>query len=143
MGTLKTARYEGVVAENAQEAIKLLYETDHHSAILYAPKMETLENMCVEVYEEIKARNQKIPDVEQQMLPTGPYIWDDIDGCLAVKCAEITMGVFSEVAGNLYLFSKPMYSCLTDPEARKPLSSKAIASMALLGEMATGGAERK
>ncbi len=136
MGTLKYAREQGTVAESAQEAVEILYsDRVYRSVILYASTMKKLLDMCEEVYKEIKARNQEIPEVDDQMLPTGPYIWDDIDGCLAVKCAEITMDVFSEVAGGLYLFSKPVYECLTDPQARKPLSDKALHTLMMLGSM--------
>ena len=54
--------------------------------------------MCDEIYAEITKRNKEIPNVEDQMLPTYPYLWDDIDGCLAVKCAEINMDTFARNA---------------------------------------------
>lgn len=138
MGTLKMLRDSGCIATDAQDAIRILYETDHQSVVLYSSQISKLQKMCDEIYAEITKRNKEIPNVEDQMLPTYPYIWDDIDGCLAVKCAEINMGTFAMNAECLHIFTKPNYNVLTKPSARKPLCMKALTTLSLLGSFMKG-----
>lgn len=128
---------QDVACKTAEEAIEKLY-SGTHSIILYHSNTKVLDQEIEKVYAEIKSRNSKIEDIDQQMLPTNPYYWADIDGCLAVTCAEIGMNTFEVNAECLPLFTGYNYSVISDPEARKPLSSKAMASMAMLGAMATG-----
>lgn len=138
MGTLKMLRDSGCIATDAQDAIRILYETDHQSVVLYSSQLSKLGEMCNEIYAEITKRNKEIPNVEDQMLPTHPYIWDDIDGCLAVKCAEIGMDIFANSAECLHIFTEPNYNVLTKPSARKPLCVKAIQTLAMLGSFMKG-----
>ncbi len=137
MGTLKMLKGSGCIATTAEDAINILYTGEYHRVVLYSSQEAVLRKLCNQVYTEIRSRNAKIPDVDDQMLPVEPYFWDDIDGCLAVKCAEISMGRFADCAGALYLFSQPKYDCLSDPNARKPLSKKAMSSLWLIGTMMT------
>ncbi|MCM1215388.1 MAG: hypothetical protein NC548_12820 [Lachnospiraceae bacterium] len=139
MGVLKDAKYHGYAFDNAEGAVNYLYGSEYRTVILYNYRRDRLAEICQQVYKEIKKRNTEIPDVNKQMLPTEPYYFDDIDGCLGVKCAEIGMDEFEKCAGNLYIFSQPNYDCLTDPSVRKPLSSKALSSIALMGHLISGG----
>lgn len=138
MGTLKMLRDSGCIATDAQDAIRILYETDHQSVVLYSSQLSKLGEICNEIYAEITKRNKEIPNVEDQMLPTYPYLWDDIDGCLAVKCAEINMDTFARNAECLHIFTRPNYSVLTKPSARKPLCMKALTTLSLLGSFMKG-----
>lgn len=138
MGTLRMLKGSGCIATDAQDAIRILYETDHRSVILYSSQISKLQKMCDEIYAEITKRNKEISNVEDQMLPTYPYLWDDIDGCLAVKCAEINMDTFARNAECLHVFTRPNYSVLTKPSARKPLSIKALTTLSLLGSLMKG-----
>lgn len=113
MGTLSALKPCGCVAKTSDEAIQLLYSGQHRSVIMYSSNSKTLSKALREVYEVIRERNQSVPDVGQQMLPTEPYYWDDIDGCLAVRCAEISVDTVSASEGYLFLFSKPMHNCLS------------------------------
>lgn len=137
MGTLSGIKNHAF--QNADEAINYLYDenTKYRTVILYASKSndKKLKQEIKKVYDEIKRRNAEISDVNQQMLPTSPYYWDDIDGCLAVTCVEISMDTFEKSAGCLFLFTSPRYDCLTKSDERKPLSSKAMTSLAILGSM--------
>ena len=127
-----------VAVKTADEAIKLMFEEGKHNIVLYNSNEKTLSSEIKKFYEEIKNRNTAIEDINQQTLPTNPYYWDDIDGCLAVKCAEINGGTFERNAGGLAMFSGWNYSVLTDPTARKGLSTKALTSLAMLGHMVAG-----
>lgn len=135
MGTLAWAKDHST--KDSKEAIKILYETNkYHNVIVYNSDSQKLSRTIQEIYQEIKMKNSKIPDIRQQMLPTYPYRWDDIDGCLHVECAEISIDTFENNAGKLALFSGWNYSVLSNPEERKPLESKAMASLSLLGYLA-------
>lgn len=137
MGTLK---YLGssIIAKTSEEALEKLYkENSYRSVVIYSSNKKTLQKMIREIYSEIKERNKTIPNVNNQLLPTEPYYWDDIDGCLAVTCAEISADTFENAADKLYLFSQPRYDLLTNPNARKPLCDKALNTLAMLGHFVT------
>lgn len=135
-GTLKMLRYSShsCIADTVEVAINNLYG-EGRRAVLFSSQPNKLRKMCDEIYKEITKRNKDIPNVEDQMLPTFPYWWDDIDGCLAVKCVEISMDVFAKSAECFHVFTQPNYSVLTDPTARRPLSFKAFTSLAMMGHM--------
>lgn len=137
MGMSTLSWCKDVAFKNADKAIEKLY-SGTRSIVLYHSNIRKLEQEIEKLYDEIKSRNSKIDDIEQQMLPTNPYYWADIDGCLAVTCAEIGMNTFKVNAESMALFTGYNYSVITDPDARKPLSSKAMASMAMIGAMVTG-----
>lgn len=140
MGTLSWSKDHAF--QNAEDAINYLYDenTKYKAVILYSSKSneKKLNQEIKKVYDEIKNRNSEISDVNKQMLPCSPYYWDDIDGCLAVTCAEISMDVFEKSAGCLFLFTHPRYDCLTKPDERRPLSKKALASLHMMGSMISG-----
>ena len=127
-----------VAVKTADEAIKLMFEEGKRSVVLYNSNEKTLSAEIKKFYEEIKKKNSTIEDINQQTLPTNPYYWRDIDGCLAVQCAEISSGTFEHNADGLAMFSGWNYSVLSDPTARKGLSTKAMTTLAMLGHMAAG-----
>ena len=138
MSTLKWAKREGRATNNMAEAIEILYERNpYHHVILYASTDKKLSELIRGVNAEIKKRNTEIEDINKQMLPTYPYHWDDIDGCLHVKCAEISMDEFEHNAGCIALFTGYNYSVLTNPDERRAPSQKAMTSLAMLGYLAT------
>lgn len=133
-GTLDMCR--NISTRSAEEAIEILYgESVYPSVILYNSSQSELYKEVDKVYAEIKRRNAEIPDVKQQMLPSSPYSWEDIDGCLHVYCVEITMNTFEHNSGGINLFSGWNYDVLTNPEARSPLSGNTMAALAMLGSM--------
>lgn len=136
--TLKGAISRGQAANNVEDAIRILYESEYHHVIIYARKEKDLRDIHDGIYEEIKKRNAEIEDVNKQMLPDYPYRFDAVYECLPMYCSEISMGLFEEQAGLLRLFTRANYNVLTDPEERKPLSSKALTSLAMLGHMVSG-----
>ena len=138
MSTLKWAKREGRATNDVAEAVEIIYERNpYHHVILYASNEKKLSELIKGVNDEIKKRNTEIEDVNQQMLPTYPYRWDDIDGCLHVKCAEISMDVFEKNAGCIALFTGFNYSVLTKPDERRAPNQKALTSLAMLGYLAT------
>lgn len=125
---------EDISANNLEKALEILYSGESRkSVVVYHSDQKKLREMVDTIYAEIKARNTQISDINHQMLPANPYYWADIDGCLAVHCAEITMNTFENNAKSISLFCGWDYSVLTDPEARMGLSENAMISLALLG----------
>lgn len=124
-------------AKTADEAIKLMFEQGHKTVFLYNSCGKTLSTEISKFYAEIRRRNSIIEDINQQILPTNPYYWNDIDGCLAVQCAEISGGTFEENADKLAMFSGWNHQVLSDVTARKAPSTKAMTSLAMLGYLAT------
>lgn len=126
-----------MAVKTADEAVDLMFNQGKKTVILYNSCSKTLSVEIRKFYGAIKHHNSKIDDINQQILPTNPYYWNDIDGCLAVECAEISGGTFADNAGNIAMFSGWNYGVLTDISARKPVSEKAQQSLAMFGWMAT------
>ena len=135
MNTLSLVR--NIAAKTAEEAIDLMFNQGKKTVILYSSSAKRLNAEISKFYEEIRRRNADINDINKQILPTNPYYWRDIDGCLAVECAEISGGTFAQNAESIAMFSGWNYSVLTDVTARKTLSEKAMNSLAMLGYAAT------
>ena len=135
MSTLEWIR--NISVTTAEEAIKLMFEQNKRSIVLYNSSSKKLSEEIRKFYDAIKYHNASIENRNLQILPTNPYYWNDIDGCLAVECAEIIGGRFEDNADKLAMFSGWNYSVLSDPSARKPLSPKAMNSLAMLGYYAT------
>ena len=125
-----------VACKTAEEAIEKLY-SGTRSIILYHSNSGTLDKEISKVYSEIKKRNSQIKDINHQMLPTYPYMWDDIDGCLHVKCAEISMDTFEVNAECIAVFTGYNRGVLTNPNERRSLNPKAMASLATIGSIVT------
>ena len=135
MGTLKFI--QNSIARTPDEAFEMI-KTRKGGVVLVDSSTERLDEKVNGLYRLIREYNKSVGCIDNQILPTYSYRWNDIDGCLAVSCAEISGGTFAENADKLALFTGFNYSVLTDTEARKPLCSKAIASMAMLGSLASG-----
>lgn len=136
--TLKDAMYNGYAADTSEKAVEILYDPEHYGGvILYSRSRDKLRTMCDDVYAEIKKRNAELP-LDDQMLPIYPYNFDAVYECLPMHCAEISIGQFKERAGGLFMFSEANYTVLTKPDERRPLSSKAMTTLAMMGHMLSG-----
>lgn len=138
METLMGAKAGGYAATDADSAFKILFENKYHTCIIYDRDEYTLHIMVKSILNKIKDHNQTIPNINDQMLPS-VYRWtaEDDNGDKCFYAAEINMGRFEEKAELLYIFNEPLYWVLSDPTARKPISSKAMKSLAMLGYMMT------
>jgi len=138
METIESAKYGGYAATNSKDAVRILYENKYHTCIIYDNNPSNLDAIVKASLEKIKKRNAKIPNINDQMLPS-VYRWQakDEDDITRYYAAEISMGRFEDNAQLLYMFSEPVYSVLTDSTARKPLSTKALTTLAMMGYMMT------
>ena len=136
METIHSAKYGGYYADDIRSAVKILYENKYHTCIISAESTRQLDIIITGILNEIRLKNQKIDNIDEQMLPT-VYHWKPDSDSHNLWAAEVSMGKFGEVAGNIYMFSQPNYSVLSDPNARKPMSTKAMSSLAMLGWLLT------
>ena len=131
MGTLGWCKDR--IAKTAEDAVRMVLEENQQTVFFAEYSSKTLAKKINDFFAAIKKHNEAIDDINQQLLPTNPYHWDAIDGCLPVKCAEISVNTYANNAGNLALFSGWNYSVLSEPSAREPISMKALSSLAMLG----------
>lgn len=128
------------VSANADEAFSRVASGDGRETVILYRSFQNEKELHGEIkklYEKIKEYNRNVDSVEKQLLPTHPYFWDDIDGCLGVRCAEIDIDTVKNCNGKLALFTGWNKSVLfKDTELH--VSSKAMASLALLGSLALG-----
>ena len=138
LGTLSWCSH--AISANADEAFSRVASGDGRETVILYRSFQNEKELHGEIkklYEKIKEYNRNVDSVEKQLLPTHPYFWDDIDGCLGVRCAEIDIDTVKNCNGKLALFTGWNKSVLfKDTELH--VSSKAIASLALLGSLAHG-----
>ena len=106
------------------------------SIILYSSNSKELSREIEKFYSAIQRYNSEVDNPNEQILPTNPYFWDDIDGCLYVRCAEIGVDTVSNNAGTIALFTGYNTRVIAKEFDRVPVNNKAMASLALLGRLA-------
>ena len=126
--------------QKAEDAFEHLKDTinGYSNVELYATSSSTLEKEIKKLYELIKQYNSTIEDPEMQCLPSNPYYYHEIKGCLGVDCVEITGGTYEKNADKISLFTGWNYNVLQDPSMRKTPCTRAMASLALMGSMMFG-----
>lgn len=134
--TLKWAIADGRAANNVDDAVRILYEVKDHTAFIYAHSKKKISDLYTGVFSEVKRRNSLIPDINKQMLMS-EYSFEAVYKCQHTYVVELDIGPFEEKATLAHPFSEVNYLVLTDPSARKPLSSKALNAFAMIGHMAT------
>lgn len=136
MGTLSWCNH--AISVSADEAFSKVVSGDGRETVILYRSFQNEKELHSEIeklYQKIKEYNRNVDSVEKQLLPTNPYFWDDIDGCLGVRCAEINIDTVENCDGKLALFTGWNKSVLfKDTELH--VSSKAMASLALLGSLA-------
>ena len=105
MGALVYVKHDGLVAKMADEAFDMLINNKHHTVVMYSSNVRHLQAEVSKVYNKIRELNKKIDTIDNQWIATEPYYWDDIDGCLGVKCVEIDINTVSKVDGTLAIFT--------------------------------------
>ena len=131
--TLKMCEHMGIVARSTDEAIHLLCQQYCRTIILVSSNRKALGQMVDAVYAKIKEENAEISDVNQQTLPTEPYYWTDIDGCLSVRCCEIDVGTYAENKGHIAIFRGWNYDVLHADSIKTAPDARAFVTMAALG----------
>ena len=141
MGVLKDDRERSF--KKAKDALEYIYNTEYQHIFLYDSNRERLSKEIHEFYMGVKERNREIGDINKQMVATNPYFWDDIEGCLAVRCAEIGISPVEETLGTIALFTGFNKDVLVIKDEEEGTTAnkigmpgmKALTSLALLGSM--------
>lgn len=136
MGTLSWCNH--AISANADEAFNKVVSRDGRETVILYRSFQNEKELRSEIeklYQKIKEYNRNVGSVEKQLLPTNPYFWDDIDGCLGVRCAEIDIDTVENCDGKIALFTGwNKFVLFKDTELR--VSSKAMVSLALFGSLA-------
>lgn len=126
------------ISANADEAFNKVASGDGRKTVILYRSFQNekeLHNEIKKLYQKIKEYNINVDSVEEQLIPTNPYFWNDIDGCLGVRCAEIDIDTVENCDGKIALFAGWNKSVLFK-DTELCVSSKAMASLALLGSLA-------
>lgn len=106
MGTLSWCKH--AISANADEAFSKVISRDGRETVILYKSFQNEKELHIEIkklYQKIKEYNKNVDFVDEQLLPTNPYFWDDIDGCLGVKCAEIDIDTVENCNGKIALFA--------------------------------------
>lgn len=138
MGVIKCERARSF--QDAKKAFEYALSAKYKTVFLYDSKQERLAKITNEFFNLVKEHNTRIKRLDDQLLPTNGYHFNDIDGCLAVHCVEISLSTVGESKGCVALFTGYNSSVLVDTNTEKVSdagigvpSRKAMASIAMLG----------
>jgi len=133
METIESAKYNGYAATDSENAFRILFDNKYHTCIIFDTNNIVVDNIIKEVLRKLKSHNATISNINDQMLPS-VYRWiaQDDDGNNCYYAAEISMDRFEKKAQLLHMFNEPVYWVLTDPNARKPMTSKAMKTLVML-----------
>ena len=135
MLTVKLYEEDENVFDNVEDAIKYMYETNFSRDIeIYDISSDKAFSKTKKIYEEIKKYN-KGKLLNEQILPSNPYGYRGIKGCLGVQCYSIMLGTYERNHNCIALFSGHNSDVLDTSTESADLtpSLKALSSLAMLG----------
>lgn len=137
-GVLKTEHSRSF--KEAQPAFEYLMGAKYKTVFLYNSQLKKLRVEVDRLFDLIREHNGTISNMDDQFIATNGYYFDDIDGCLAVKCCEISIDRVADSLGTVALITGFNKSVLVDTTAKKaddvPIGvpgKKAMTSFAMLG----------
>ncbi len=123
---------------NADDAIKYIHDTNFDGeVIVYDINTDRAYEKVRKIYDAIKEYN-KGKELNNQILPTEPFGYRGIIGCLGVQCYSIALGTYERNKNKLALFYGGYYDIVLDISKEKPSiypSVKALSSLALIGKI--------
>lgn len=137
-GVLKTERSRSF--KEAQPAFEYLMGAKYKTVFIYNSRTKELVEEVNRLFDLIRHHNASISNMDDQYVATNGYYFDDIDGCLAVKCCEISIDRVADSLGTVALLTGFNRSVLVDTSTKKaedvPIGvpgKKAMTSFAMLG----------
>ena len=125
---------------NVDDAIKYIHDTNFDGeVIVYDINSDRAYEKVRKIYDVIKEYN-KGKELNNQILPTEPFGYRGIVGCLGVQCYSIALGTYERNKNNLALFYGGYYDIVLDISKEKISiypSIKALSSLAIIGKMYT------
>ena len=123
---------------NVDDAIKYIHDTNFDGeVIVYDINSDRAYEKVRKIYDVIKEYN-KGKELNNQILPTEPFGYRGIVGCLGVQCYSIALGTYERNKNNLALFYGGYYDIVLDISKEKISiypSIKALSSLAIIGKM--------
>lgn len=137
MLTLKIYNDEEGIFENPDDAINYIKKTNFEKEIsVYDIDSDKAYSKTRQIYDMVRDFNKGKP-LNQQLLPTKPFGYRGILGCLGVQVYSISFGTYEKNRECIALFTGYNESVLDTSVERANIrpSLKALASMAMIGKM--------
>ena len=129
---------EDHVFKNADDAIKYMYETNFkYEVAVYDINADKAYEKTKIIYATIKEYN-KGKRLNEQILPSYPFAYRGIIGCLGVQCYSILVGTYERHRECISLFTAGWNDNVLDTSVEKSNirpGLKALSSMALMTGM--------
>lgn len=125
MITLKIYEDEKGTYDNTEDAIKFM-ESDgfKRDVSVYDINSKKALNKVYVLYEYIKQYNKGKP-LDDQILPSYPYSYRGIVGCLGVQCYSICLGTYKENRDSIPIFTSGYNSNVLDLKDGESISIRA------------------
>lgn len=140
MFTMKIYDGEEGIFQELDDAIKYMKESNFEKEVsVYAIDSNKAYKKAQQIYEVIKEYNKGKP-LDDQILPSSPFGYRGIVGCLGVQVYAISLGTYKKNHECISLFSRWNESVLDTNIEKANIcpGSKAMMSLALMGSMMHG-----
>lgn len=137
MFTLKIFEDDESIFNNVEDAIKYIQDTNFEQEVsVYDTDTEKAYKKTRKIYEVVKEYNKGKP-LNDQILPSNPFGFRGILGCLGVQVYSISFGTYKKNHECVALFTGYNSSVLdtSTENAQIVPSIKALTSLAILGSM--------
>lgn len=112
---------EDYVFKNADDAIKYMHETKfEYEVAVYDVYADKAYEKVKEIYAAIKEYN-KGKELNEQILPSYPFAYRGIVGCLGVQCYSILVGTYERNKGCIALFTAGWNDSVLDTSAENQI----------------------
>jgi len=135
MFTLKIYEKQEGIFKNPEDAINFMIDTDFKRDVsVYDINSDKAYKKTEAIYEAIKRYN-KGRSLDNQILPTWPFGYRGILGCLGVQVYEIGLGTYKQNHESIALFTGFKESVLDTSMEKANIGPglKALSSLAMLG----------
>jgi hypothetical protein len=127
---------EDHVFKNAGDAIKYMCETNFkHEVAVYDINADKAYEKTKEIYAAIKEYN-KGKELNEQILPSYPFAYRGILGCLGVQCYSISVGTYERNRECIALFTAGWNDNVLDTSIEKSNIRPGIKALTSMGLMA-------
>lgn len=129
------------IFKTVEEAVRFMRDTNFQGEVsVYSSDSKKAYEMANQLYPYIKEYN-KGKLLKDQILPTNPYGYRGILGCLGVQCYSVGLGTYERNHESVVIFGYYITDVL-DTSKETPVirpGLKALASLGLMAEMMRGG----
>lgn len=129
------------IFNSASDAIRFMQDTEFQQNVsIYHIDDHKAREIVDELYAVVKAYNKGKP-LKDQILPTTPYGYRGILGCLGVQCYEIGLGTYERNRECIVMFGRYVPDVL-DTSSETPCirpGLKALYSLGMMIDMMSGG----